>query len=130
MTFFIDCDHIYIPNGMIWGSSGPLWTILGKNDFFAPNGQSRVLQRCFGAKYQFLFETVHKNEIPLLLLKHIFMKVLLQITFFLSGSWLIYNSSTERYSLQFRELGKENYSERKRKKEILSNYVIIINQLI
>ena len=58
------------------------------------------------------------------------MKVLLQITFFLTGSWLIYNSSTERYSLQFRELGKENYSERKRKKEILSNYVIIINQLI
>ena len=56
------------------------------------------------------------------------MKVLLQITFFLSGSWLIYNSSTERYSLQFREWGKENYSERKRKKEILSNYVIIINQ--
>ena len=51
------------------------------------------------------------------------MKVLLQITFFLSGSWLIYNSSTERYSLQFREWGKENYSERKMKSEILPNNV-------
>ena len=51
------------------------------------------------------------------------MKVLLQITFFLSGSWLIYNSSTERYSLQFKEWGKENYSERKMKSEILPNNV-------
>ena len=51
------------------------------------------------------------------------MKVLLQITFFLSGSWLIYNSSTERYSLQCREWGKENYSEKKRESEILPNYM-------
>ena len=41
--------------------SGPFWTILDKNDFFAPNGQSRGWQRCFGAKYQFLFETVQKG---------------------------------------------------------------------
>ena len=36
----------------------------GVNDkkiFFAPNGQSRVWQRCFGAKYQFLFEMVQKG---------------------------------------------------------------------
>ena len=32
-----------------------------KNDFFAPNGQSRVWQRCFEAKYQFLFEMVQKG---------------------------------------------------------------------
>ena len=37
--------------------SGPFWTISDKNDFFAPNGQNRVLQRCFGAKYQFLFRS-------------------------------------------------------------------------
>ena len=29
---------------------GPFWTISDKNDFFAPNGQSRVWQRCSGAK--------------------------------------------------------------------------------
>ena len=28
-----------------------------ENDFFAPNRQNRVLQRCFGAKYQFLFRS-------------------------------------------------------------------------
>ena len=134
LTFFIDCDHIYVPKGNIWGStsrphigdmmmslfftlgstvhdwgwpkngpfwtkkgqtwqacqhskavqkgpkgtkmvnlnvfdhlgpilgpSGPFWTILDKNDFFAPNGQNRVLQRCFRAKYQFLFEMVQKG---------------------------------------------------------------------
>ena len=33
-----------------------------QNDFFAPNGQSRGWQRCFGAKYQFLFETVQKGQ--------------------------------------------------------------------
>ena len=35
--------------------------IFDKNDFFAPCGQSGVLQRCFGAKYQFLFEMVQKG---------------------------------------------------------------------
>ena len=50
-------DHL----GPILGPSGPFWTILDKNDFFAPNGQSRGWQRCFGAKYQFLFETVQKG---------------------------------------------------------------------
>ena len=30
-------------------------------DIFALNGQYRVLQRCFGAKYQFLFEMVQKG---------------------------------------------------------------------
>ena len=30
-------------------------------DIFALNGQYRVLQRCFGAKYQFLFEIVQKG---------------------------------------------------------------------
>ena len=44
-------DHL----GPILGPSGPFWTILDKNDFFAPNGQRRGWQRCFGAKYQFLF---------------------------------------------------------------------------
>ena len=41
--------------GPILGPSGPFWTILDKNDFFAPNGQSRVWQRCLGAKNEFLF---------------------------------------------------------------------------
>ena len=41
--------------------SGPFWTISDKNDFFAPNGQNRVLQRCFGAEYKFLFEMVQKG---------------------------------------------------------------------
>ena len=45
LTFFIDCDHIYVPN----------------RDFFARNGQSGGWHRCFGAKYQFLFETVQKG---------------------------------------------------------------------
>ena len=45
-------DHL----GPILGPSGPFWTISDKNDFSAPNGQSRGRQRCFGAKYQFLFE--------------------------------------------------------------------------
>ena len=31
------------------------------HDFFAPDGQNRALQRCFGAKYQFLFEMVQKG---------------------------------------------------------------------
>ena len=44
-------DHL----GPRLGPSGPFWTISDKNDFFAPNGQNRVLQRCFGAKYQFCF---------------------------------------------------------------------------
>ena len=47
-------DHL----GPLLGPSGTFWTILDKNDFVAPNGQSRVWQRCFGAKYQFLFEMV------------------------------------------------------------------------
>ena len=46
-------DHL----GPRLGPSGPFWTISDKNDFFAPNGQNRVLQRCFRAKYQFLFKT-------------------------------------------------------------------------
>ena len=50
-------DHL----GPRLGPSGPFWTISDKNDFFAPNGQNRVLQRCFGAKYQFLFEMVQKG---------------------------------------------------------------------
>ena len=50
-------DHL----GPLLGPSGPFWTISDKNDFFAPNGQNRVLQRCFGAKYQFLFEMVQKG---------------------------------------------------------------------
>ena len=50
-------DHL----GPHLGPSGPFWTISDKNDFFAPNGQSRVLQRCFRAKYQFLFEIVQNG---------------------------------------------------------------------
>ena len=50
-------DHL----GPRLGPSGPFWTISDKNDFFAPNGQNRVLQRCFGAKYQFLFEMVQRG---------------------------------------------------------------------
>ena len=50
-------DHL----GPRLGPSGPFWTISDKNDFFAPNGQNRVLQRCFRAKYQFLFEMVQKG---------------------------------------------------------------------
>ena len=50
-------DHL----GPFLGPSGPFWTISEKNDFVAPNGQNRVLQRCFGAKYQFLFEMVQKG---------------------------------------------------------------------
>ena len=47
--------------GTLLGPSGHFWIISDKNDFFAPNGQNRVLQRCFGAKYQFLFEMVQKG---------------------------------------------------------------------
>ena len=54
-------DHL----GPILGPSGPFWTILDNNDFFAPNGQSRGWQRCFRAKYQFLFETVQKGPLNL-----------------------------------------------------------------
>ena len=43
------------------GPSGPFWTISDKNDFFARNAQSRGWHGCFGAKYQFLFETVQKG---------------------------------------------------------------------
>ena len=56
-------DHL----GPLLGPFGPCWTISDKNDFFAPNGQNRVLQRCFGANsiniylYQFLFEMVQKG---------------------------------------------------------------------
>ena len=50
-------DHL----GTLLGPFGPFWTISDKNDFFAPNGQNRVLQRCFRAKYQFLFEMVQKG---------------------------------------------------------------------
>ena len=50
-------DHL----GPLLGPSGLFWTISDKNDFFAPNGQSRGWQRCFGAKYQFLFEMVQKG---------------------------------------------------------------------
>ena len=114
LTFFKDCDHIYVPNGPIWGSTerpyigdvvmslfllwgrpfmtgdgpkrvhfgpkmdqngqskcfwpfgapfGPIWTLLDhfrQKRSFAPNGQSRVLQRCFRAKYQFRFEMAQK----------------------------------------------------------------------
>ena len=53
--------NCFWPFGSLLGPSGPFWTILDKNDFFAPTGQSRGWQRCFGAKYQFLFETVQKG---------------------------------------------------------------------
>ena len=49
-------DHL----GPILGPSGPFWTISDKNDFFAPNGQSRVWRRCFEAKNRFLLEMVQK----------------------------------------------------------------------
>ena len=39
-------DHL----GPLLGPSESFWTILDKNDFFAPNGQIRVWQRCLGAK--------------------------------------------------------------------------------
>ena len=38
------------PFETLLGPSGPLWTISDKNDFFAPNGQSRVWRWCSGAK--------------------------------------------------------------------------------
>ena len=41
-----------------WDLFGPIWTPLhhfSQKWFFVPNGQSRVLQRCFGAKYQLFF---------------------------------------------------------------------------
>ena len=50
-------------NLSVFDHLGPFWTILDKNDFFAPNGQSRGWQRCFGAKYQFLFDTVQKGPV-------------------------------------------------------------------
>ena len=43
---------------------GSIWTLLDhfrQKWFFAPNRQNRVLQRCFGAKYQFLLEMVQKG---------------------------------------------------------------------
>ena len=43
----------------IWDPFGPIWTLLDhfrQNDFFVPNGQRRILQRGFGAKYQLLFK--------------------------------------------------------------------------
>ena len=46
--------------GTLLGTSGPFWTISDKNEFDL-TGQSRVWQRCIGAKYQFLFEMVHKG---------------------------------------------------------------------
>ena len=49
-------DHL----GSILGPSGPFWTILDNNDFFAPNGQRKVWQRCLGAKNKFSFEIVQK----------------------------------------------------------------------
>ena len=49
------------PFGTLLGPSGPFWTISDKNEFFAPNGQSRVWRRCFGPKNQFLFEMVQKG---------------------------------------------------------------------
>ena len=49
-------DHL----GPLLGPSGPFWTISDKNDFFAPNGQSRVWQRCFGAKDKFSSEMIKK----------------------------------------------------------------------
>ena len=50
-------DHL----GPILGPSGPFWTILDKNDFFAPNGQSRVWGRCSGVKNQSLFDYEHSH---------------------------------------------------------------------
>ena len=44
--------------GTCLGPSGHFWTISDENEFFAPNEQSRVWRRCFGAKNQFLFEMV------------------------------------------------------------------------
>ena len=49
------------PFGTLLGPSGPFWTISDKNEILAPNGQSRVWRRCFGAKNQFLFEMVQKG---------------------------------------------------------------------
>ena len=50
-------DHL----GPFWAHLDPFGPFQTKNEFFAPNGQSRGWQRCFGAKYQFLFETVQKG---------------------------------------------------------------------
>ena len=44
-------DHL----GPRLGPSGPFWTISDKNDFFAPNGQSRVWRKCFGEKINFVY---------------------------------------------------------------------------
>ena len=41
--------------GSLLDSSGRLWIISDKNEFCAPNGQSRVWRRWSGAKNQFLF---------------------------------------------------------------------------
>ena len=54
--------NVFYHLGPILGPSGPFWTISDKNDFFAPNRQNRVLQRCFGAKYQFLFKMIQKGR--------------------------------------------------------------------
>ena len=42
----------------VLGDLGPrAW----QNDFFAPNGQSKVWKWCLGAKNQFLFERVQRG---------------------------------------------------------------------
>ena len=53
-----DFLNIWDPVWVHLDSFGPFQT---KMIFFAPNGQNRVLQRCFRAKYQFLFEMVQKG---------------------------------------------------------------------
>ena len=56
---------LYVPQWPKWHQNGQsrcsTWIISDKNEFFASNGQSRVLQRCFGAKNKFLFEMVQKG---------------------------------------------------------------------
>ncbi len=56
-----DQPKCFWPFGTVLGPSGHFWTISDKNEFFVPNGQSRVWRRCFRAKNHFLFEMVQKG---------------------------------------------------------------------
>ena len=56
-----DQPKCFWPFGTVLGPSGHFWTISDKNEFFVPNGQSRVWRRCFRAKNHFLFEMVQKS---------------------------------------------------------------------
>ena len=42
--------NCFWPFGSLLGPSGPFWTISDKNEFFAPNGKSRVWRRCSSSK--------------------------------------------------------------------------------